>query len=248
VLARACEDIVALNARLRPAHAPLHLSVNASTRELQVPGFAAGVLEALERSGLPPHLLALEITESALMDDDLTHAALVDLRAAGVQLAVDDFGTGYSSLHYLRDLPVSALKVDRSFVSGMPDRRDTTIVDSVVSLAVGLGLTAVAEGVEEPQQLQHLQQVGCHSAQGLLISPALSLSELEHYLEGVGHDPLACLLVPAQNGDDPRAQARGSSVAAPTTRGRAGAQSESSSASSASRSTTSDSEPVGTAT
>jgi EAL domain-containing protein (putative c-di-GMP-specific phosphodiesterase class I) len=161
------------------------VAVNVSARQLSTPGFVGVVEEALQDCGLDGQLLTLEITESTLMDDVETTASTTEaLRALGVRLSVDDFGTGYSSLLSLRRLPVTALKIDRSFVAGLgvePD--DTAIVTGVVELAAGLGLSAVAEGVETPQQLELLRVLGCPFAQGWLWSPALSATGLVAWLE-----------------------------------------------------------------
>ena len=126
------------------------------------------VAEALAESGLSADALWLEITESALMSDvKAATVALRELRNLGLHLAVDDFGTGYSSLTYLKRFPVEAIKVDRSFVSGLGiDPEDTTIVEAVVKLGHSLGLLVVAEGVETPLQLARLREISCDHGQG----------------------------------------------------------------------------------
>ena len=112
----------------------------------------------------------MEITETALMaDTSAAGATLRDLRGLGLHLAVDDFGTGYSSLTYLKRFPVEAIKIDRSFVSGLGlESDDTSIVEAVVRLGHSLGLTVVAEGVETPLQLNRLRELGCDRGQGYL--------------------------------------------------------------------------------
>jgi len=126
------------------------------------------VAEALSETGLDADALWLEITESALMSDvKAATVALRELRNLGLHLAVDDFGTGYSSLTYLKRFPVEAIKVDRSFVSGLGiDPEDTTIVEAVVKLGHSLGLLVVAEGVETPLQLARLREINCDHGQG----------------------------------------------------------------------------------
>jgi diguanylate cyclase (GGDEF)-like protein/PAS domain S-box-containing protein len=148
----------------------LSMAVNLSARQLGDADLVDIVAEALAQSGVPAHLLWLEITETALMADvKAATVRLRELRNLGLHLAVDDFGTGYSSLTYLKRFPVEAIKVDRSFVSGLGiDAEDTTIVEAVVKLGHSLGLQVVAEGVETPLQLSRLREIGCEHAQGYL--------------------------------------------------------------------------------
>ena len=151
-----------------PRFANLTVSVNVSGRQLMSSAFHGMVSEALAESGLTADSLWLEITESALMSDvKAATVALRELRSLGLHLAVDDFGTGYSSLTYLKRFPVEAIKVDRSFVSGLGiDPEDTTIVEAVVKLGHSLGLVVVAEGVETPLQLARLREISCDHGQG----------------------------------------------------------------------------------
>jgi diguanylate cyclase (GGDEF)-like protein/PAS domain S-box-containing protein len=151
-----------------PRFANLTVSVNVSGRQLMSTVFHGMVAEALAESGLTADALWLEITESALMSDvKAATVALRELRNLGLHLAVDDFGTGYSSLTYLKRFPVEAIKVDRSFVSGLGiDPEDTTIVEAVVKLGHSLGLLVVAEGVETPLQLARLREISCDHGQG----------------------------------------------------------------------------------
>ena len=151
-----------------PRFADLTVAVNVSGRQLMSTAFQGTVSEALAESGLTADALWLEITETALMSDvKAATVALRELRNLGLHLAVDDFGTGYSSLTYLKRFPVEAIKVDRSFVSGLGiDQEDTTIVEAVVKLGHSLGLVVVAEGVETPLQLARLRELGCDHGQG----------------------------------------------------------------------------------
>jgi diguanylate cyclase (GGDEF)-like protein/PAS domain S-box-containing protein len=151
-----------------PRFANLTVSVNVAGRQLMSSAFHGVVSEALDESGLTADALWLEITESALMSDvKAATVALRELRNLGLHLAVDDFGTGYSSLTYLKRFPVEAIKVDRSFVSGLGiDPEDTTIVEAVVKLGHSLGLLVVAEGVETPLQLARLREISCDHGQG----------------------------------------------------------------------------------
>jgi diguanylate cyclase (GGDEF)-like protein/PAS domain S-box-containing protein len=159
---------------------PYTVSVNLAARQAARTDLAATVRGALEASGLPQSALTLELTESALLEaDEATIAQLVSLRDSGVVIGLDDFGTGYSSLTYLRRFPVSHLKVDRSFVSGMefePD--DQAIVRAVTSLASELGLSWIAEGVETPAQRDLLAELGPGLAQGYLFSPPVPECDL----------------------------------------------------------------------
>ncbi|GEM_PF-1667093 len=151
------------------------VSVNVSARQLQHDRFVEVVKRIIQRSGIEPGLLQLEITESALMQNpELAVAALNQLSALGVTVAIDDYGTGYSSLNYLKQLPVDVLKIDRSFVSEMSEgRHDYAIVKSTLSLAEELGITVVAEGIETEQQLLLLRQMSCPFGQGYLFSRPL---------------------------------------------------------------------------
>ncbi len=148
----------------------LSMSVNVSVRQLMNTQFVDIVAEALAESGVSSGALWLEITETALMSDaKLAAVALRSLRNLGLHLAIDDFGTGYSSLTYLKRFPIEAIKVDRSFVSGLGfDAEDSSIVEAVVKLGHSLGLTVVAEGVETPLQLSRLREMGCGRGQGYL--------------------------------------------------------------------------------
>lgn len=150
---------------------PVRINVNLSPAQLHHPGLVADTVEVLERVGLPPGSLCLEVTESALIgaDEDLLKP-LRQLAEMGVDIALDDFGTGYSNLANLRRLPVSVLKLDRSFTRGMQqhpaDPVDLKIVEGIVSLAHGLELAVTVEGVETGAQAEHLRKLGCDTAQG----------------------------------------------------------------------------------
>jgi len=158
--------------RLRDQHPEtpdLWVAVNLSARQLHTPDLVDHVALALDHAGIPPALVHLEITESVIMNTlDTTLDTLTGLRSLGVHLVVDDFGTGYSSLSYLKKLPVSALKIDRSFINdlGNPDSCDRLIVDAITNLAKALGLDVIAEGVETPEQLAALRTLRVPAAQG----------------------------------------------------------------------------------
>nr|WP_330177569.1 bifunctional diguanylate cyclase/phosphodiesterase [Streptomyces sp. NBC_01498] len=150
---------------------PLRINVNLSPAQLHHPGLVADTVEVLERVGLAPGSLCLEVTESALIgaDEDLLKP-LRQLAEMGIDIALDDFGTGYSNLANLRRLPVSVLKLDRAFTRGMQqhpaDPVDLKIVEGIVSLAHGLELAVTVEGVETGAQADHLRRLGCDTAQG----------------------------------------------------------------------------------
>ena len=135
-------------------------------------------------SGLPPHLLELELTESILVRDaDEALSRLQALSQLGVQLSIDDFGTGYSSLAYLKRFPIDKLKIDRSFVSGLPDDdSDVGIVRAILQMAQALGMKVIAEGVETELQRAFLKSEGCAFFQGYLFSPAIDAISFEHRL------------------------------------------------------------------
>jgi diguanylate cyclase (GGDEF)-like protein/PAS domain S-box-containing protein len=169
VLQESCRTVARLSER---AGRPLSVSVNIAAQQAARSDLADTVTAALSEAGLPANALTLELTESALLDaDDATLQQLVRLRKRGIQIGLDDFGTGYSSLSYLRRFPVSHIKVDRSFVSGMTsDAGDEVIVRAVTALASELGLFWVAEGVETEEQRDALRLLGPGFAQGYLFS------------------------------------------------------------------------------
>jgi diguanylate cyclase (GGDEF)-like protein len=148
------------------------LAVNVSPRQLDGQQLVPALRRALDSSGLPAGALMLEITESGLVSDDgHLNGMLEELREFGVRLAIDDFGTGYSSLSHLKRLPVSHIKIDRSFVSGLgTDAEDERIVAAITELGHGLGLRVVAEGVENRQQRHVARQLGCDLYQGYLLA------------------------------------------------------------------------------
>ncbi|WP_199434458.1 putative bifunctional diguanylate cyclase/phosphodiesterase [Qaidamihabitans albus] len=163
----------------------ISVAVNLSVRNLADAEFPAKVVAALERFGVPAELLTFELTESGVMADPARALPILrELHGLGIVLAVDDFGTGYSSLAYLRQLPVDQVKIDKSFVLGMgTDLGDLAVVRSIVELGHSLGLTVVAEGVEEDLARDQLEAMGCDVAQGYLISRPLSEERLDAWLQ-----------------------------------------------------------------
>ncbi len=156
------------------------MAVNVSARQLDDRDFVRRVTRILERTGMPPEALLLEITETVLMGEEVEHeATLRVLKDLGVHLAIDDFGTGYSSLAYLRRFPVDQLKVDRSFVKDVAEHGDTRIMQAVVRLAHDLGLEVVAEGVETSAELDAVQGLGCDVVQGFFLARPVPASAID---------------------------------------------------------------------
>ena len=165
---------------------PVQVAVNLSPRCLLEPAFCDAVLELLQRRGLPAHLLRLEITESTIMADPAKAlAVLTSLQQAGVSLSIDDFGTGYSSMSYLKRLPVDELKIDRSFVMDMiADSGDSVLVRSSIDLGHNLGLTVVAEGVEDQATVDALAGMGCDVLQGFHLARPMDAAAATAWLDG----------------------------------------------------------------
>jgi EAL domain-containing protein (putative c-di-GMP-specific phosphodiesterase class I) len=167
-----------LRAACEAAHgwpADVTLAFNISPVQLKDPGLGLRVLGILGEAGLTPNRLELEITESALVRDlDAAQQVLGALRDAGVRIALDDFGTGYSSLYHLRNFKIDKIKIDRSFVLNMGSERESAeIVNALVGLGHGLGLTITAEGIEEGAQEAKLLTQGCEQGQGYLFGRAV---------------------------------------------------------------------------
>ncbi|MFI1994551.1 putative bifunctional diguanylate cyclase/phosphodiesterase [Actinoplanes sp. NPDC020271] len=162
---------------------PIPVAVNLSTRCLQDPGFAGQVLGLLDQAGLPAELLELEITESMVMSDpERALTVLQALRAGGIRLSIDDFGTGHSSMAYLRRLPVDELKIDRSFVQEMTGSHgDSMLVRTAISLGHNLGLSVVAEGIEDQQTADALRELGCDVAQGYHFARPMPAADLDRW-------------------------------------------------------------------
>lgn len=168
------------------------ISVNLSPRQFAQQELVADVRNILEDTGLPPHTLELEITESMVMDNPERAASVLhELRDLGLMLAIDDFGTGYSSLGYLKRFPVNTLKVDRSFIKDLPDGPDdAAITHAVIAMGRSLRLTVVAEGVETVEQAEFLRLHGCDLMQGYLLGRPVPAPEMARYLEERGVLPV----------------------------------------------------------
>jgi EAL domain-containing protein (putative c-di-GMP-specific phosphodiesterase class I) len=165
VIDEACRQA---RAWLDAGHAGFCIAVNVSALQLQWPGLVAHVEAALRRHALPADVLGVEITESSLMENvERVRGILGELKALGVRLSLDDFGTGYSSLAYLKQLPLDVLKIDQSFVRGLPDDPDdAAIARTIVAIAHQLRLVVAAEGVECEEQATFLAGIGCDELQG----------------------------------------------------------------------------------
>ena len=167
----------------------LKVAVNLSQQSLLDESMPGEIARVLERQRVPARALEIEITESALVSDlGAANAALTKLHEMGITLSIDDYGTGHSSLAHVRGLPISCIKIDRSFVSGMlVDAKDATIVRSTIELARDLGIGVVAEGVETMEEWDALVELGCLVAQGYLISPPKPGPELGQWLRRTGY-------------------------------------------------------------
>lgn len=161
------------------------VAVNLSDAQFRLPQLPERLAHELEQAKLPPHLLHVEVTERVFLETPaLARRTLGRLHALGVRLYLDDFGTGYSALSYLRELPFDALKMDRSFIAGLPrDPRTAAIVRNIISLAEDLDLAVVAEGVEDPEQVRILSGMGCYRFQGFLHGKPMNREESRHYVE-----------------------------------------------------------------
>jgi diguanylate cyclase (GGDEF)-like protein/PAS domain S-box-containing protein len=172
--------------RFRDRHGlKLHVSVNVSARQLQCGDLVADVEQALQASGLPPHALELELTESALIEDTEQSAMILRrLKQLGVTLSLDDFGTGYSSLSYLKRFPVDVMKLDRSFFHEQSfSSGNNNFVRAIIDMAHALGLTVVAEGIETEEVMDALREAACDCGQGYLFAKPLPLREFDKFLQ-----------------------------------------------------------------
>jgi diguanylate cyclase (GGDEF)-like protein/PAS domain S-box-containing protein len=183
VLEQACRQTRALQEQ---GFVDLHVAVNLSPKQFRQKNLVRSIAAALERTGLAPRFLELEVTESSVMEQaEFTIRTLHELKSMGIHLSIDDFGTGYSSLSYLKRFPIDALKVDQSFVRDIPgDPEDAAIASAVIALGHSLRLTIVAEGVETADQLAFMRERGCHRVQGYYFSRPMPAGELTAFLRG----------------------------------------------------------------
>lgn len=183
VLRRACRDIGSLRYTIAGGELPT-LSVNLSCRQFAQTTLVRNIERILEETQFSPHLLKFEITESVFVEHQARAIEMLkQLRASGVDIHIDDFGTGYSNLSYLMKLPISTLKIDRSFIAMIiKDGANDEIVRAIVTLARTLGLKVLAEGIETHGQLEKLKELGCHGGQGYLFAPPMKFDDLQEYL------------------------------------------------------------------
>jgi diguanylate cyclase (GGDEF)-like protein len=197
VLQEACVQ----GAAWRAAGYPIGMAVNVSGRQLDSDELIEDVEGALAKSGLEPQALTVEITETTLMRNvEETARRLAAVKQLGVRIAIDDFGTGYSSLAHLQRFPVDALKIDRSFISGMKDNLEgETLIQTLVQLGKALSIETFAEGIEQQQELTVLRDQDCDSGQGFLFARPLDVAETESFLKSWTRDAVAPALVPARH-------------------------------------------------
>jgi diguanylate cyclase (GGDEF)-like protein len=181
VLEEACSQ----GAAWRAAGYPIGMAVNVSARQLDTDQLVADIEGALSRSGLDPGALTIEITETTLMRNiEETARRLIAVKQLGVRIAIDDFGTGYSSLAHLQRFPVDALKIDRSFISGLTRNQEgETLIHTLVQLGKALSLETFAEGIEQQQELSLLRDEDCDSGQGSLFARPLDVAATEKFLQ-----------------------------------------------------------------
>ena len=198
VVRSACLQLAQWDRQGLPA---LRMAVNLSARQFQQHGLLEVIAQALREAGIAPQRLELELTESLLMNDELaTLATLAALKKLGVSIAIDDFGTGHSSLGYLKRFDVDTLKIDRTFVRDTPDDPDdSAITAAVIALGHSLGLSVMAEGVENLAQAEFLRDLGCDEIQGYLLSRPIEASHLDSWLTNYGRHVAA--RVGTQHGD-----------------------------------------------
>ena len=196
VIEETCRVVGGWNQRLE---VPLWANVNVSVRQL-VPSFVDEVAAILERTGFPPELLVLELTESVLAaNPGNVTVLLARLRGLGVRVAIDDFGTGYSSLSYLQDLPVDEIKIDGSFVEALTQLGDASLVSTIIQLGRRLRVSTVAEGIEQEDQAARLRALGCEFGQGYLFGrPAPGETVLERLVAGERDDLAIATAVPGE--------------------------------------------------
>ncbi|MER7754512.1 EAL domain-containing protein [Kitasatospora sp. NPDC097643] len=196
VLERAAQEAAAWHAASSAARAaagrpPLRVNVNVSARQFRDAGFVDVVRGALGSSGIDPHALVLELTESVLMRrDDRVHADMHTLGELGVGIAIDDFGTGYSSLSYLREFPISILKIDKSFIDGLGhSQQQYALVEGIARIADTLGVQVIAEGIENPEQRDLLTAMGCPLGQGYLFAHPMTAAQARTLVRDTSYLP-----------------------------------------------------------
>ncbi|MFF2541754.1 EAL domain-containing protein [Kitasatospora sp. NPDC058063] len=196
VLERAAQEVAAWHAassavRSAAGRPPLRVNVNVSARQFRDAGFVDVVRRALATTGIDPHTLVLELTESVLMRrDDRIHADMATLSGLGVGIAIDDFGTGYSSLSYLREFPISLLKIDKSFIDGLGHSpQQYALVEGITRIADTLGVQVIAEGIEHADQRDLLTAMGCPLGQGYLFAHPMDSPQARALVRRTSYEP-----------------------------------------------------------
>ncbi len=190
VLEEACRQLMNWNA---PGREPIHIAVNVSPLQLMRTDFVAEVRDILSTSGIDPAWLEMEITERVVLNFDVIATRMQEISAMGIRFAVDDFGTGYSSLQHLHRLPISTVKIDRSFVQRLCEQTSCSypIVEAIIAMGHSLNMQVIAEGVEELDQMKALQRLGCDAMQGFFLARPLPEHEIEarlaFYPKAVGY-------------------------------------------------------------
>jgi len=179
VIDQACAELARLRESFRGT-SELCMSVNVSARQLRSDTLMDTIAQALLRHRVPPECLCLELTESILMENlELVSGQLDAIRECGTRISIDDFGTGYSSLSRLAELPIDILKIPKTFIDQLAgDETDTNVVDAILRLAGSLGLTTIAEGIEQAAQARRVHELGCGLGQGYFFSPPLPATDV----------------------------------------------------------------------
>jgi EAL domain-containing protein (putative c-di-GMP-specific phosphodiesterase class I) len=183
ILSKACSQMRFLKENSF-AETGIFLSVNLSCKQFAQPHLVEKIKQILEETDFPPHLLKLEITESGFFEHkEKAVKMLPSLREVGIEINIDDFGTGYSNLSYLMQLPISTLKIDRSFIAPIKENGENIeIVEIIVMLARNLGMKVIAEGVETETQLEQLKKLDCEAAQGYFFSKPMDFADVQQFL------------------------------------------------------------------
>jgi len=167
-----------------PGYPPIKVSVNLSVNQFSQANLVDMIGDILQSTGLSPHLLELEMTESIFADVENAASILQRIKKLGVRTSIDDFGTGYASFNYIKQLPVDTLKIDASFIRDIHQNKEShAIVKAILTIGQTLNLNVIAEGVENEEQLAVLSQDGCGQAQGYFFSRPLSTHDFEHFLK-----------------------------------------------------------------
>jgi len=185
VFRTACAQLRTWHERV-PSLAGVTLSINVSGQQFRRPTFVEELWHSVREAGVDPRFVAIEVTEAVIMDEvEASAAKLSRLRDMGIQIHVDDFGTGYSSLSYLHRFPITAVKIDRSFVAGLPGHVESEeVIKAIVSIAESLDFDVIAEGIESSTQAQKLEELRCRYGQGILLAKPVPASELEVWANG----------------------------------------------------------------